>query len=110
MTDEQLDLLSTVADNPHPLTDRDRRAILTAIRKDAHDHGGRISTNRVRRALSNEHGLTVHPRALSAAYSSLARGKVIVSLGYIDTNDDERGGNAGKPCRAWQWIDWSFTV
>lgn len=109
MSDQQLDLLAAVADNPHPLADRDRKAILEAIRKDAHDHGGRISTNRVRRALSNQHGLTVHPRALSAAYSSLARRKVIVSLGYIDVNDDERG-NAGKPCRAWQWVDWTFTV
>lgn len=99
----QLDLLA-IAENPHPLAERDRALIRAAIKADADAHDGRISTNRVRAALSNEHGLIVSPRALSATYSALASQGVIRSLGWIDRNDDVRGGNAGRPARAWEWV------
>ncbi len=99
----QLDLLA-IADNPQPWADEYRHRILAAIKADADAHDGRISTNRVRAALSNEHGLTVDPRMLSATYSALAARGVIRSLGWLDTNDDHRGGNAGRPARAWQWV------
>jgi hypothetical protein len=71
---------------------------------DARAHSGQVDPNRVRAALSNEHGLTVSPRALSATYSALASQGVIRSLGWIDRNDDVRGGNAGRPARAWEWV------
>lgn len=99
----QLDLLS-VADNPQPWAVDYRAKIVAAIRDDAAAHDGRISTNRVRAALSNDHGLTVGPRMLSATYSALAAKGIIRSLGWLDTNDDVRGGNAGRPARAWQWV------
>lgn len=99
----QLDLLA-IADNPQPWADEYRHRILAAIKADADAHDGRISTNRVRSALSNANGLTVDPRMLSATYSALAARGVIRSLGWLDTNDDVRGGNAGRPARAWTWV------
>lgn len=100
----QLDLLTSVAENPTPIADGYRHRILAAIKADADAHDGRISTNRVRSALSNANGLTVDPRMLSATYSALAARGVIRSLGWLDTNDDTRSGNAGRPARAWEWI------
>ena len=100
----QLDLLA-IAENPHPIADRDRRAITAAIMADAMDHDGVVSPNRVRAALSNAHGLTVAPRVLSATYSALATKGVLSSLGWTEVNDDHRGGNAGRPGRQWQWVD-----
>lgn len=104
MSIEQLDLLAAVAENPHPLAEADRRTITAAIMRDAMDHDGVVSPNRVRAALSNAHGLTVAPRQLSATYSSLAARGVLRSLGWQGTNDDVRGGNAGRPMRLWQWV------
>lgn len=104
MTADQLDLLEAVAANPQPWAADYRARIVAAIKADADANGGRISTNRVRAALSNSHGLTVGPRTLSATYSALAAKGLIRSLGWLDTNDDVAGGNAGKPARAWQWV------
>jgi hypothetical protein len=99
----QLDLLA-IAENPHPLADHDRRTITAAVLADAQAHDGVVDPNRVRVALSNEHGLTVHPQALSATYSALARRGVLRSLGWIGTNDDKASGNAGRPMRLWQRV------
>jgi hypothetical protein len=99
----QLDLLA-VAENPHPLAERDRIAITAAVLADANTHDGIVDPNRVRAALSNDHGLTVHSQALSATYSALARRGVLRSLGWIGTNDDKASGNAGRPARLWQWV------
>ena len=104
MSTEQLDLLAAVADNPHPIAEENRHRITAAIMRDAMNHEGVVSPNRVRSALSNEHGLTVHPRQLSATYSALAARGVLRSLGWEGTNDDVRGGNAGRPMRLWQWV------
>ncbi|MGE3449005.1 MAG: hypothetical protein AB7H92_15660 [Microbacteriaceae bacterium] len=99
----QLDLLA-VADNPQPWADEYRQRIVAAIKADAAAHDWRISTNRVRAALSNANGLTVDPRMLSATYSALAAEGRLESLGYLGTNDDTAAGNAGKPQRHWRWV------
>jgi hypothetical protein len=96
--------LKVVANNPHPLAARDRELIRAAIEADALAHDGIVSPNRVRAALSNEHGLTVRPRMLSAAYSALQAENKLRSLGWQGVNDDTRSGNAGRPMRLWQWI------
>lgn len=100
----QMDLLA-IAENPHPLADDARDAIRAAIIRDARDHDGTVDPNRVRAALSNEHGLTVPSRMLSATYSAMAARGELRSLGFVGVNDDHRGGNAGKPQRHWLWIE-----
>ena len=79
----------------------DRAKVESAIRADAALHSGEINPNRVRAALTNDYGLTVYPRVLSAVYSSLARAGVIEHAGWTE-NTDRRGGNAGKPARLWR--------
>jgi hypothetical protein len=97
----QLDLLALVADD-HIHTG-DRQTIEAAIRDDAAAHGGQVCPNRVRASLTNEYGLTVYPRVLSATYSALASAGVIEHDGWT-TNTDRRGGNAGKPARLWKLV------
>jgi hypothetical protein len=96
----QLDLLA-IAENPHPLADEARARIRAAIIAEARQHGGRVDPNRVRARLSNANGLEVPPRMLSATYSAMAGRGELSSLGYIGVNDDQAGGNAGKPQRVW---------
>lgn len=96
----QLDLLA-VAENPHPLADEARARIRAAIVAEAREHGGRVDPNRVRARLSDENGLQVPPRMLSATYSAMASRGELSSLGFIGVNDDHAGGNAGKPQRLW---------
>ena len=47
---------------------------------------------------------TAFARLLSATYSALAAEGRLESLGYVGTNDDAAGGNAGKPQRHWRWV------
>jgi hypothetical protein len=98
---DQLDLLASVAENPHPLADEARARIRAAIVDDARAHSGQVDPNRVRARLSDEHGLQVPPRMLSATYSAMAGRGELTSLGFIGTNYDHAGGNYGKPCRIW---------
>ena len=97
-----LDLLAAVADNPHPAAERDRAHIVAAMVAAAELDHGTVDPNRVRALLSNDHGLTVAPRMLSATYSHLRREGVLTPVGWT-TNRDVRGGNAGKPLRLYRW-------
>jgi hypothetical protein len=101
----QLDLLTAVHDNPQPLADRYRQRIKAAFiaAAETSDDHATIDPNAVRALLSNEHGLTVPPRMLSAAYSVLRAEGVIEHVGWT-TNTDHAGGNAGKPARLYRWI------
>ncbi|MFC0623216.1 hypothetical protein [Kribbella deserti] len=91
-------LLELVAGDP--LHERDREKIVTAIHSDAQRHNGHVSSNRVRRALTNEHGYVVYPRLIGAAYASLARHGALKAAGW-ELNDDVAGGNNNKPARCW---------
>ena len=59
-----------------------------------------VNPNEVRRLLTNEHGLTINPRRLSAFWA-----RATSKRGFMDNtsewviNDDHKGGNAGKPIR-----------
>lgn len=79
----------------------ERERIAADIEADGDAHEGRIDPGRVRRALSNQHGLTVPPRMLSAAYSALRAQGVIKPDGWT-VNTDTRGRNAGRPQRLWR--------
>lgn len=98
MVTGQLDLLAVVN---HPMRDADRDLIDATILTDGHANGGLIDQGRVRRALTNEYGLMVNPRLLSARYSVLRAQGRIRRDGW-HTNDDLAGGNAGKPAPVWR--------
>ena len=102
MTD-LLDLLLAIADDPSPLGDLARDQIIDAMLEASDNHEGALDPNRVRQLLSNDHGLTVNPRQLSATYSSLRQKGTIVPTGWT-TNTDIHGGNAGKPLRTYTWV------
>jgi hypothetical protein len=102
MTD-LLDLLKAIADDPTPLGQSTHERIIDAMKAASNNHEGLLDPNRVRELLSNDHGLTVNPRQLSATYSSLRGKGVIVPTGWT-TNTDVSGGNAGKPLRTYTWV------
>ena len=97
MRSDQLDLLAVVN---HPVSNRDRDRCDAAILYDGKTHGGVIDQGRVRRALTNTHGLDVNPRLLSARYSVLRAQGLIRRDGWC-LNDDVAGGNAGKMQPRW---------
>ncbi|RZU16434.1 hypothetical protein EV645_3999 [Kribbella rubisoli] len=78
--------------------EQDRDRIITSIRTDAAEHDGRISVNRVRRALTGQVGL---PQMIGATYSSLARSGVIKVAGW-EVSDDASGHHRGAVIRTWR--------
>jgi len=102
MTD-LLDLLRSIADDPTVIGELARDRIIDAMLEASNNHEGELDPNRVRTLLSNDHGLTVNPRQLSATYSSLRQKGTIVPTGWT-VNQDVHGGNAGKPLRTYTWV------
>jgi hypothetical protein len=102
MTD-LLDLLRSIADDPTTIGELARDRIIDAMLEASDNHEGALDPNRVRTLLSNDHGLTVNPRQLSATYSSLRQKGTIVPTGWT-VNQDVHGGNAGKPLRTYTWV------
>lgn len=103
---------ATVAKPRTALASTDRKAIEDAIRAVAARHDGVVDPNLVRAELYQHRAAiaddkpraTAFARLLSATYSALAAEGRIESLGYVGTNDDSAGGNAGKPQRHWRWV------
>lgn len=94
-------LLGLVRGNP--LHDNDRHRIVEAIVDEANAHSGRVNPNRVRARLTHpvSEELDVNPRVVGAVYSALAGAGVLAFDDFV-LNTDRRGGNAGKPCRAYR--------
>lgn len=93
-------ILELIAGDPAHARDRER--IVTEIVRDGRANGGRVDLNRVRARLQNDQGdLTVYPRVIGAVVQVLARRKVLLPHGFV-VNTDHRGGNAGRPLRAWR--------
>jgi len=103
MSDDLLDLLCALAADPTFMGESARDRIIDAMLKASDNHEGALDPNQVRTLLSNDHGLTVNPRQLSATYSSLRQKGTIVPTGWT-TNTDINGGNAGKPLRTYTWV------
>ncbi|WP_430600299.1 hypothetical protein [Brevibacterium sp. K72] len=83
---------------------RDQKRIEAAMRAVARADDGFLDPNKVRAELTNEYGLTVNPRVLSARYRLLHRRRVIVHAGTTK-NQDVAGGNHGKPMWLYEVID-----
>lgn len=104
-----LDIAMLLATDPRTIDDWTRFVQTLYADQLMHDY---ISQNRVRVALSNEHGLTIGPRAYSGMWLRARRGKksgtgqhdrLIVQIGY-ETCETSRSGNNGKPSRTYRWI------
>ena len=101
--DDTADLLGLIAEDPRK--DDEYALFLRACWQDAMAHGHYVSVQRVRRRMSNEHGLIVHPRTYSAFWSrACAKGGPMVTTVEWDLNDDKRGKNSGKPQRLRKWV------
>lgn len=83
--------------------DEDRARIVAAIRRVAMRDGGRVDSNLVRAELTNEHGLTVNPRVLSASYMALKHAGVLRWDGEW-TEIRDTAGNTGKPQRVYRYV------
>lgn len=95
-------LLAVIAGDP--VHAEDRRRVVAAIVADADTNGGQVDPNRVRAALTNDHGLDVTPQGLSATYSALRVAGAIEATGW-GWNADTRSRNSGKPMRLYRLTD-----
>lgn len=71
----------------------------------AADSDGRVHVGDVRRRLSNEHGLTIQPRRLSAFWNRAASKAGFLVVDGWEVNDDVSGRNAGRPARRYRYRD-----
>ena len=84
--------------------EHDRWLIDQAMQRVAMRNGGLVYPNQVRRELTNEHGLMVNPRSLSARYGHLASAGVLVWDGVtVEPSDDVRGRNVGTLQKVRRW-------
>lgn len=106
------DVAGLIATDPRKASDFER--FVDALRADAATHGGCISQNRVRLALSDDDGLVIDPHAYSGMWQRAARGRktgpederhppLIRQLGLEDCTTS-RSGNNHKPQRTYEWI------
>ena len=89
------DLLDLIAGDP--LHERDREAVVTAIRDSVTD--GFVDPNVVRELIPT----WVYPRVVGAVYHSLAAAGVIAPHDWV-ISTDRRGKNSGRPARRYRWI------
>lgn len=69
----------------------------------AADESGVVHVGDVRRRLTNDHGLTVAPRRLSAFWNRAASRAGFLDFDGWETNDDHSGRNAGRPARRYRY-------
>lgn len=84
--------------------DEDWRRFVVAVEMAAVESadGETIHVGVVRRLLTNEHGLTIYPRRLSAFWSKAASKAGFLDFDSWESNDDFAGKNAGKPQRVYR--------
>lgn len=101
---EQQAVVDAVASTPAHKADPEFELFIDACRHDAYTHGGFVSQNRVRKALSNDNGLTVNPRRYSGFWArAKAQGYLSKSFTEED-NRDKRGRNLGKKSKIHRWL------
>lgn len=96
-------VLAAVNESTH-VHGRDQKRIDAAMKAVARADDGFLDSNKVRAELTNEYGLTVNPRVLSARYSQMRARRIIKRAGTI-VNRDSRGRNQGKPTWLYEVID-----
>jgi hypothetical protein len=81
-----------------PIHDRDREAVIDAIRAAVRDDGT-VCGNDWRRLIP----AWVYPRVIGATVNALARAGVLRATGEWVASDDFAGRNSGKPVRVYRW-------
>jgi hypothetical protein len=84
-----------------PMHERERAAVVEAIRDYARENDGFIDANGVRPRIP----AWVGARVRGAVYNSLIAQGVLAPTGNWTTSDDKRGRNAGKPQRIYRWTE-----
>ena len=82
-----------------PIHDRDREAIVNAIRASVRDDGT-VCSNDWRDAIP----AWVYSRVVGATVHALAAAGVLVPTGEWQISDDRKGRNSGRPCRTYRWM------
>jgi len=82
-----------------PIHDRDREAVVDAIRA-AVKPDGTVSSNDWRGLIP----AWVYSRVVGATVNALASRGVMVRTGEWVVSDDHRGRNSGKPTRVYRWL------
>lgn len=107
----QLDILDALAYDPAPLSADDAEKVRAAIIADGKAHGGHVSRNRVRLALTDESGvLRVFHKHIGPQYYAL-RSEGLIEYSddplHIEVNNDssKRGRNGGKISRGLRLTD-----
>ena len=83
-----------------PINDRDREAIVDAIRSSVRADGT-VSGNDWRRHIPT----WVYPRVVGATVNALTKAGVLIPTGDWDISTDTAGRNSGKPARRYRWND-----
>lgn len=100
----QQDVVDAVTTTPPHIADPEYDLFVDAVRHDAYRHGGFVSQNRVRDALSNDNGLTVNPRRYSGFWRRARLDGWITAPVSTEENRDRRGRNLGKRSNLHRWL------
>lgn len=98
--DTTADLLSLVADDPHPSPAFEWSAFVGVLAATASLHGGRLDQNDYREQLRG----VVAPKRIGAFIHRAKREGLIAETGEWSVSDDITGRNQGKPARVYEWL------
>lgn len=102
--DAVVDNVSTGSGLPGGKADAEFELFIDACRHDAYTHGGFVAVNRVRAALSNEHGLTVNPRRYSSFWRRAQLSGHLDDKYSEEKSSDGRSRNLNKKSRIYRWL------
>lgn len=85
-------------------SDPDWRRFVVAVQTAAieSEDGETVHVGAVRRLLTNDHGLTIYSRRLSAFWMRAASKAGFLDFDTWEVNDDHAGKNAGRPQRVYR--------
>lgn len=98
--DTTADLLSLVANDPHPSADFEWRAFVGVLAATASLHNGRLDQNDYREQLRG----VVAPRRIGAFVNKAKAERLIAETDEWSVSTDTTGRNAGRPMRIYRWI------
>lgn len=98
--DPTQDLLSLVANDPHPSSDWEWKAFVGVLAATASLHDGLLDQNDYREQLRG----VVAPRRIGAFVNRAKAEHLIADTGEWSVSNDTTGRNSGKPCRIYRWI------
>ena len=102
--DAQADVVDAVATTPPHIADPEFALFVDALRADALSHGGYVAVNRVRKAMSNEGGLSINPRRYSSFWTRAVREGYLDHRFVEEPNRDKKGRNLGKKSKVRRWL------